>query len=268
MAYIVSLLTAAGSLVGSAVAAASACPASAPLSCQSTGTIQNTCCTEAQGQILQVQFWDSSPATGPANSWTIHGLWPDNCDGTYKSTCDSSRAYTDISCTLKNRGATDILNYMETYWKDYQGNDESFWEHEWSKHGTCYSTLKPSCYTNYQAEDELVDFLNTTITLFKDLPTYQWLSNAGIAPSSSKTYTNAAITSALKAKFGATPILTCTSGELNQIQYAFNTYGSVAHGNFVPVNPTGTSGNCPKTGIKYLPKDISTTPTADEGSCG
>ena len=46
-------------------------------------------------------------------------------------------------------------------------------EHEWSKHGTCYSTLSPSCYTNYQAEDELVDFLNTTITLFKDLPTYQ-----------------------------------------------------------------------------------------------
>lgn len=134
-----------GSLVGSAVAAASACPASAPLSCQSSGTVQNTCCTEVQGQVLQVQFWDSSPATGPVNSWTIHGLWsvlmvivgsrhhtdhvcrPDNCDGTYKSTCDSSRAYTDISCTLQDRGATDILDYMETYWKDYQGNDESFW---------------------------------------------------------------------------------------------------------------------------------------------
>nr|GFD26049.1 hypothetical protein [Tanacetum cinerariifolium] len=40
--------------------------------------------------------------------------------------------------------------------------------------------------------------------------------------------------------------------------------GSVAHGNFVPVNPTGTSGNCPKSGIKYLPKDISTTPQANE----
>ncbi|KAJ4398504.1 Ribonuclease T2 precursor (RNase T2) [Didymella pomorum] len=246
-----SFVLALGFLVGSAAAAASACSATAPLSCQSTGTIQNTCCTEVQGQVLQVQFWDSSPATGPANSWTIHGLWPDNCDGTYKSTCDSSRAYTDISCTLQDRGATDILNYMETYWKDYQGKDESF-----------------CCYTNYRAEDELIDFLNTTITLFKDLPTYQWLANAGITPSSSKTYTNTAITSALKAKFGATPILTCTSGELNQIQYAFNVRGSVAHGNFVPVNPTGTSGNCPKTGIKYLPKDLSTTPQADEGSCG
>jgi ribonuclease T2 len=25
---------------------------------------------------------------------------------------------------------------MQTYWKDYQGDDESFWEHEWNKHGS------------------------------------------------------------------------------------------------------------------------------------
>ncbi|KAH6611815.1 ribonuclease Trv [Boeremia exigua] len=266
MSSISSFLLALGIFAGSAIATAPVCSASAALSCSSS-TVSNTCCTEAQGQVLQVQFWDYNPATGPANSWTIHGLWPDNCDGTYKSSCDSSRAYTGIGCTLANKGHTDILNYMKTYWKDYQGEDESFWEHEWAKHGTCYSTLKPSCYTSYKAQDELVDFLNTTITLFKDLPTYTWLLNAGITPSSTKTYTNAAITAALKAKFGATPILTCTSGALNQIQYAFNVRGSVANGNFVPVNPTGTSGNCPSTGIKYLPKVLSTAPSADEGSC-
>ncbi|THV90922.1 ribonuclease T2 [Aureobasidium pullulans] len=262
-----SSLLAFSTLLGLAAAVAKSCPASSPISCQTTGTIQNTCCTEVQGQVLQVQFWDSSPATGPANSWTIHGLWPDNCDGTYEATCDSSRAYTDIGCILEDKGHGDILTYMETYWKDYQGDDESFWEHEWSKHGTCYSTLNPSCYTNYSKEDELVDFLNTTITLFKSLPTYQWLANAGITPSSSKTYTNAQITTALKNKFGATPILSCTSGKLNQIEYAYNVRGSVANGKFIAVEPTGTSGNCPKTGIKYVPKDLSTTPKANEGSC-
>ena len=111
-------------------------------------------------------------------------------------------------------------------------------------------------------------YVSSASTFLLSADSFQWLSNAGITPSSSKTYTNTAITSALKAKFGATPILTCTSGELNQVQYAFNVRGSVANGNFVPVNPTGTSGNCPKTGIKYLPKDLSTTPQADEGSCG
>jgi ribonuclease T2 len=33
---------------------------------------------------------------------------------------------------------------MSTYWKDYQGDDETFWEHEWAKHGTCISTLEPA----------------------------------------------------------------------------------------------------------------------------
>ncbi|THY55359.1 ribonuclease T2 [Aureobasidium pullulans] len=216
-----SSLLAFSTLLGLAAAVAKSCPASSPISCQTTGTIQNTCCTEVQG----------------------------------------------IGCILEDKGHGDILTYMETYWKDYQGDDESFWEHEWSKHGTCYSTLNPSCYTNYSKEDELVDFLNTTITLFKSLPTYQWLANAGITPSSSKTYTNAQITTALKNKFGATPILSCTSGKLNQIEYAYNVRGSVANGKFIAVEPTGTSGNCPKTGIKYVPKDLSTTPKANEGSC-
>jgi ribonuclease T2 len=27
------------------------------------------------GQILQTQFWDTNPPTGPDDSWTLHGLW-------------------------------------------------------------------------------------------------------------------------------------------------------------------------------------------------
>lgn len=45
-------------------------------SCQNTTVVQDTCCFNAPGgQLLQTQFWDASPATGPTNSWTIHGLW-------------------------------------------------------------------------------------------------------------------------------------------------------------------------------------------------
>ena len=55
---------------------------------------------------------------------------PDHCDGTYDSNCDAKRAYTNISAILSAAGQTDLLSYMNTYWKDNAGNDESFWEHE------------------------------------------------------------------------------------------------------------------------------------------
>jgi ribonuclease T2 len=51
------------------------CP-NAQLSCHNTTAVENLCCFNAPGgQILQTQFWDASPATGPEDSWTIHGLW-------------------------------------------------------------------------------------------------------------------------------------------------------------------------------------------------
>ena len=52
------------------------CPNNTPLRCQNSTTVENTCCFNAPGgQLLQTQFWDSSPATGPSDSWTVHGLW-------------------------------------------------------------------------------------------------------------------------------------------------------------------------------------------------
>ena len=56
-------------------------------------------CCALQGLILQTQFWDTY--TGyehqgqilPKDSWTLHGLWPDNCDGSYAQYCDLSRQY-------------------------------------------------------------------------------------------------------------------------------------------------------------------------------
>ncbi|KAJ3077183.1 hypothetical protein HDU98_007568 [Podochytrium sp. JEL0797] len=37
----------------------------------------------------------------PQNQWTIHGLWPDNCQGYQVSDCDTKRAYSDVSKRLK-----------------------------------------------------------------------------------------------------------------------------------------------------------------------
>lgn len=200
-----------------------------------------------------------APVYSPFNSR------PDNCDGTFDANCDTSRAYTNITAIL-SAGAPDTLSYMQTYWKDYQGHDETFWEHEWGKHGTCMSTLNPSCYTNYQSCQEAVDFFNTAVAVFKTLPSYTWLQQAGIVPSTTKTYTLAAIQAALKSHHGHNVIINCKSGALNELWYQFNVQGSIASGKFVASDPVGSGSTCPSTGIKYLPKSggsssPSTTPT-------
>ncbi|MCJ1354993.1 MAG: ribonuclease T2-like [Icmadophila ericetorum] len=226
------------------------------LSCHTTPIPTNTCCyVTPGGQLLQTQFWDTDPVTGPTTSWTIHGLWPDECNGSYQEDCDSTRAYTNITAILKSYGATTLLNYMDTYWISNDESNEAFWDHEWETHGTCISTFATSCYPNYKPGMEIPDFFNATVNLFKTLPTYQWLSAAGITPSNSKTYTSAAILSALSSpRGGVTPTISCSGSSLDEVYYYFNMMGSVQTGTFVPTNPVGSSSSCPSTGIKYTPK--------------
>ncbi|KAH8153779.1 uncharacterized protein LAJ45_01546 [Morchella importuna] len=230
------------------------------ISCKNTTAVADSCCFNSPGgQLLLTQFWDTDPVTGPVDSWTIHGLWPDKCDGTYDANCDSSRAYTGIAGILTAAGQTSLLSYMQTYWKDYNGDDESFWEHEWSKHGTCINTLNPSCYTGYTAKEELVNFFEVTVQLFKGLDTYKTLTAAGITPSTSKTYTSAEIQAALKAATGHTVTLGCSNGALNEVWYHFNVKGSVSTGEFIATEPDGTKSTCAASGVKYLPKSGATT---------
>ncbi|KAI9811250.1 MAG: ribonuclease T2-like [Pycnora praestabilis] len=225
--------------------------------------IQNTCCFNSPGgQLLQTQFWDTDPATGPANHWTVHGLWPDHCDGTYDQYCDENRQYKNITQILESFGRYDILDYMRIYWKDDGGNDESFWEHEWGKHGTCINTLDPNCYINYQPQEEVVDFFAQAVHLFSTLDTYAFLRAGGILPSATQTYTYNDIMAALNRPRGVNATIECYDGALDEVYYSFDVRGSVANGQFVPENPVGEGTNgCPMTGIKYLPKNLSSYPT-------
>ena len=46
------------------------------LSCHNTSAVEDLCCFNSPGgALLQTQFWDTKPVTGPDDSWTIHGLW-------------------------------------------------------------------------------------------------------------------------------------------------------------------------------------------------
>lgn len=72
MQHLLSLTT----IAGTALAAIQSCPSNVPLSCHNSTAVSDSCCFNAPGGVLlQTQFWDTDPATGPVDSWTIHGLW-------------------------------------------------------------------------------------------------------------------------------------------------------------------------------------------------
>ncbi|KAJ7633151.1 RNase Gf29 [Roridomyces roridus] len=244
----------------------SGCPTTGTPSC-GTPAGTDTCCFETPGGLLlQTQFWDTSPSTGPTNSWTIHGLWPDECNLSFQENCDSSRDYTGISSLLTAQGGSSTLSLMNTYWKNDpdDGSDEELWEHEWATHGTCYSTLKTACLPSGSAKGaEAVAFFETVVKLFQTLPTFEWLSNQGITPSSSTTHTLASLNAAIKAEYGFTPSFDCDGSDLSGVSYYFHLIGSVIDGTFVPINAPET-GSCGTSGIKYLTKTgspVTTTST-------
>lgn len=97
---------------------------------------------------------------------------PDKCDGTYESYCDKSREVQNMRDILLDANPR-LLDYVEEYWKSDRGDDEGFWEHEWNKHGTCINTMEPRCYTDYTRQEEVVDYIQKTVDLFRNLDTYK-----------------------------------------------------------------------------------------------
>jgi len=186
----------------------------------------------------------------------MSGFRPDLCDGTYEQYCHAAPHYYNITQILKEAGQTELLEYMNEYWLPNLGTAEHFWQHEWNKHGTCINTLSPSCYgSSYSTGIEVVDFFTRTVQLFKSLDTFKALAEAGIVPSTTRTYTNAEIQAALSNVTGSSVALGCQRGALNQAWYTYNVKGSIQTGEFVATAPSGSvKGSCPVRGIRYWPK--------------
>ncbi|EJD03635.1 ribonuclease T2 [Fomitiporia mediterranea MF3/22] len=259
-------------------------------SCENTTEIKNTCCSPTPGGlVLQTQFWDMY--TGfekegqllPKNSWTIHGLWPDFCDGSFTQYCDLSRQYDPapspnttnglpngtvvppyhgpgVDTFITDFGRFDLLDYMNKYWVSQGSPNNEFWAHEFSKHATCTSTFDVACYANYKQHEDVVNFFEAVVRAFHMFPTYDMLTAAGIVPSNSTTYTLAQIQAAIKAQTGATPFVGCGGNGtiLNEMWHFSHVLGTEQYGRFKPVDSTTTS-TCSEHGICYLER----TPTSE-----
>jgi ribonuclease T2 len=103
----------------------------------------------------------------PQDYWkthfTLHGLWPQYSTGGYPQTCTTEAFDPNVPYAI---GWSD----MTKYWPDAQyaetdPNYNSFWAHEWTKHGTCTGLAQQ-------------DYFQTTINLLKSFGSPQILADA------------------------------------------------------------------------------------------
>eukprot|EP01035_Chromulina_nebulosa_P019484 gene19484-25370_t len=88
----------------------------------------------------------SSPESYWGKYYTIHGLWPQYTTSGYPSYCTTESFDSSVVDTI---GWTT----MTTYWPnvDYaltSSDYTEFWEHEWTKHGTCSGLSQATYFQN------------------------------------------------------------------------------------------------------------------------
>jgi ribonuclease T2 len=127
----------------------------------------------------------------PLDFWkshlTIHGLWPEYQDGSYPASCSTEPFDNTTVAPLE----TQMLRYWPNVKYDYKSDGKNyleFWEHEWSKHGTC------SGLSQY-------DYFLHALQMFVHTP-----------PLLGKHYGDSVDRNALIEAFGGGVILVCTGG--------------------------------------------------------
>lgn len=258
-----------------------------PYSCSANPPSGQQCCYENYGYIMQTQFWDynadylkqatsgdteaianlsmtikKSDSTAASKTFTIHGLWNDLCDGSYKQFCEPDLELDenqDMKALIVDTfNKPDLYETMNTYWlnsgaSSFDGSNYSFWIHEYNKHGTCYNTLEPSCFTgDYKTHENAVYFYQKVVEVWEPLTTYQFLANAGIVPSVKEQYALSDVQQALKSKFGKEVYIGCQDGAINEIWYYHYLKGNVLTGELKPTDAL-TQTKCPDQ-VWYIPK--------------
>ncbi|CAO3563812.1 unnamed protein product [Mortierella alpina] len=205
----------------------SACPPNV-LSCSQESSDVGPCCLPDMGLLVLVQQW--SPGLGPADEFTMHGIWPNTCDGAQGGTstgCDSERIFCDVEHRLEQFSqAHDIVpsNFMKNmhdYWSSCNGDNNAFWSHEWSKHGTCISTLGPSCWNQFVQNEDVYNYFSKGLALRSKYNLYKALAKADILPGSTPHIDD--IHKAIKEAFGVDAEIWCDDNDnLNEIYLYLN----------------------------------------------
>ena len=101
----------------------------------------------------------------PNNDWSIHGLWPSR-----DQVCDTSKSFS-------LEALEPVRSELEVKWIDVHKGQKvgKFWEHEWNKHGRCFSADTES--TNTQLK-----YFKKGLDLFKQYNAKNILAKSGVYP--------------------------------------------------------------------------------------
>ncbi|KAI3431487.1 hypothetical protein D9Q98_004538 [Chlorella vulgaris] len=105
----------------------------------------------------------------------------------------------------ERQGSTEARQQCE--WPSFKGTNLGFWEHEWSRHGTCARTitgLRP-------------DYFEAVLKLHESYDLDAALAVAGIAPSDAALYSTRKVSQAVEDAFGVLPLLSCHNGDLLEL---------------------------------------------------
>lgn len=111
--------------------------------------------TNFPGCIKPQEFWGTS--------FTMHGLWPQYSAGGYPHDCSTESFDRSIP---RKVGWDDMTQYWpDVEYVEFSPKYDSFWEHEWTKHGTCSGLSQQ-------------DYFQSTINLIKSFGTPKSVTEA------------------------------------------------------------------------------------------
>jgi len=128
--------------------------------------------------------------------FTIHGLWPQRFDGSWPQFCDSGNL---------NRSTLVPIEYdMQLLWPSFLMNNScyDFWDHEWTKHGTCVARASPFVMNQFE-------YFLMTLNLRYRYNFADILLKEGVLPDDEKKYPVSLIQKVLKRTIGVVPKLIC-----------------------------------------------------------
>jgi len=166
--------------------------------------------------VILRQIWPASSCMFPGpntcqiakniTSWVVHGLWPSIKTEIGPAFCNRSLPFNFDSIKW-------LLPQLLKFWPNLYTNTplDSFWKHEWEKHGTCAVGLP-----NIKSES---DYFSSTLSLRDKYDLGAILAQSSIVPDDTLLLDLDKIIHTIKSSLNVEPMLVCYVLKDSNIQY-------------------------------------------------